>query len=133
MTVSTRIYSRLLLCYPEDLRRTYGEEMVLVFDDELRDADLAGAFRTWRNALTEFVQLALPDCLTRPALRVPLIGIAFSILSLSTEFLLHVISHKPPRFAAAASIPSFAPVLLPFFIIWACRGRAVTSLDIKDR
>jgi hypothetical protein len=133
MTLSSRIYSRLLLFYPEDLRRTYGDEMVLVFADELRDADLAGAIRTWRNALTEFVQLALPDSLSRPALRVPLIGVAFSILSLSMELALHVITHKPPRFALAATFPSFVPMLLPCVVIWVCRGRAVITLKIEER
>jgi hypothetical protein len=96
-------------------------------------ADLAGAIRTWRNALTEFLQLALPDFLSRPALRVPLIGVAFSILSLSTELVLHVITHKPPRFAVAATLPSFIPMLLPCVVIWVCRGRSVISLDLKER
>lgn len=133
MTLSTRIYSCLLLFYPDDLRRTYGEEMALVFADELRHADLAGAVRTWRNALTEFAQLALPDFMSRPALRVPLIGIAFSIFTFSAEFVVDGLAHVPPRFAVAASLPSFAPVLLPCLIIWACRGRAVISLDLKER
>jgi hypothetical protein len=132
MTFSSRIYSRLLLFYPEDLRRTYGEEMALVFADELRDADFQGAFRIWRNALTEFVQLALPAFLSRPALRVPIIGVAFSILSLSAELLLHAATHQPPRFVVA-TLPSFAPVLLPCIVIWACRGRSVISLDLKER
>jgi len=128
--MSTVIYAWLLNFYPEDLRREYGEEMTLIFADELR---ARGHLRVWWNTLREFFRFAVPHTLSRPALRVPIIGVAFSILSLSAELVTHLLVHLPTRFAVAATIPSFAPVLLPAVVIWACRGRAVISLGISDR
>jgi hypothetical protein len=103
--------------------------VTLVFADDLR---CRGPLRVWWNALREFLHVALPHTLSHPALRVPIIGVAVSILSLSAELVTHYITHLPPRFAIAATFPSFAPVLLPCVVIWACRGRAVSSLDLKD-
>ena len=128
--MSTVVYVWLLSFYPDDLRREYGEEMVLVFADELRSR---GALRVWWNTLSELFRIALPHSLSLPAFRVPLIGIAFSIISLSAEFLMHVATHQPARFAIAATFPSFIPMLLPCIVIWACRGRGVTSLNLTGR
>jgi hypothetical protein len=125
--MSTLVYVWLLNFYPDDLRREYGEEMVLVFADDLRSR---GALRVWWNTLSELFRIALPHTLSLPAARVPLIGIAFAILSLSAEFVMTAVTHNTPRFTLAATLPSFAPVLLPCLVIWACRGRAVISLDI---
>ena len=62
--LNSRIYGRLVELYPEDLRREYGDEMIFVFAEELRDANFARALRVWRNALSEFLRLALPGCWT---------------------------------------------------------------------
>ena len=85
--MNTRIYGWMLSLYPEELRREFGEEMALVFADELRDADLAGRIRVWRRALREFFSIALPNCASRPAARVPAIGFAFAFASLGSELL----------------------------------------------
>jgi hypothetical protein len=89
VSLSSRIYSRLAALYPEDLRREYGDEIVLVFAEELRDGDLSRVIRVWRNALGEFFRFALPDCAARPAIRVPAIGMAFTVVSTSAELLMH--------------------------------------------
>ena len=127
--MSTDIYAWLLTFYPEDLRREYGQEMVLVFADDLRSRS---AGRVWWNALSEFLRIALPHTLSQPALRVPLLSAAFSILSLSTELVMSAVAHTPPRFSIFATFPSFAPMLLPCVVIWACRGRGVISLGIAQ-
>jgi hypothetical protein len=36
--LSCRVYAALLLLYPSDLRREFGEEMIEVFTDQMRDA-----------------------------------------------------------------------------------------------
>ncbi len=79
----SRLYGRLLVLYPEDLRRDYGVEMALAFAEDLdtarRDAGLRGVIRVWRCALVEFMRFALPGCASSPAFRVPAISVAFSV------------------------------------------------------
>jgi hypothetical protein len=128
--MSTVLYTWLLTFYPEDLRREYGQEMALVFADDLRSR---GPLRVWWNAFSEFVRLALPHTLSRPALRVPIIGAAFFLLCVATEVAMDGIFHMPPRFHVFAAIPSFAPVYLAGVVTWVCRGRAIISLRIADR
>jgi len=128
--MSTVLYAWLLTFYPEDLRREYGEEMTLIFADELR---ARGAFRVWWNAFSEFVRLALPHTLSRPTLRVPIIGGAFLASCFIGEIVMDRVAHIPPRFVLAAAIPSFAPVYLACVVTWVCRGRAIISLGIADR
>ena len=41
MTRSERVYRKLLLAYPRSFRARYEEEMVRVFLDQVRDADVA--------------------------------------------------------------------------------------------
>jgi hypothetical protein len=131
--MNTRIYGWMLALYPESLRREFGEEMALVFADELRDADFAGFLRIWRRALSEFFWIALPNCASSPAVRVPVIGFAFAIASLGSELLLHYAARLPMRFSFAATLPTFSTFLIPLVVMWACRGRRVISLDLKER
>jgi hypothetical protein len=121
--------------YPEDLHRDYGSEMALAFADDLdtacRDAGLRGVIRVWRCALCEFLKFALPGHLSSPAVRVPAIALAFSVFSMSLELVLHYSTHAPLRFAIAAMLPTFATVLTPLAVIWACRSKGVLSLGLS--
>ena len=128
--MNTLIYAWLLNFYPEDLRRDYGEEMTLVFADDLRSR---GLLRVWWNAAREFLRFALPHTLSRPVLRVPIVGGTFMIFCFIAEFVMDRPTHLPTLFIFASVLPSFAPVLLPWVVIWVCRGRAIISLDITDR
>ena len=128
--MSTVLYAWLLSFYPENLRREYGEEMLLVFADELRSR---GKLRVWWNTLREFLRFALPHTLSRPALRVPIIGGAFLTSCFITEIVMDRVAHIPTRFVLAAAIPSFAPIYLACVVAWVCRGRAIISLGIADR
>ena len=51
MPVSGRIYAAILLLYPRTLRREFGQEMVEVFTEQLRDArrldGWAGEMKLW--------------------------------------------------------------------------------------
>lgn len=137
LALSSRIYGRLLSLYPEELRRDFGEEMALAFADDLamaqHDAGLRGVLRVWRGALWEFFKFALPGQASNPVVRVPAIGLAFSVFSLSAELALHYSIHVPLRFAFAATLPTFATVLTPLAVMWACRGKDVVSLHLSDQ
>ncbi len=72
---SSRIYSRLLFFYPEDLRRDFGEEMVYAFSSDLAEAwseDRAmGAMWVWLCTLTELIRVGLPGQWENPRVAVP--------------------------------------------------------------
>ncbi len=58
-------YAVLVLAYPRDLRRTFGEEMIEVFEDVMREAvsrrgRLAIA-TIWGSALWELLTVAAPS------------------------------------------------------------------------
>ncbi len=54
-----RLYRRLLRCYPATFRARFGEEMVQLFGDQLRDARMArhgtGATEVWLRAIGDIV------------------------------------------------------------------------------
>jgi hypothetical protein len=62
--ISGIIYRRLLLFYPPELRRKFGEEMQDTFGALLSDAvverRVADVFSLWRLALSELLTVALP-------------------------------------------------------------------------
>ncbi len=62
--ISGIIYRRLLLFYPPELRRKFGEEMQDTFEAVLGDAIFerraADIFSLWRLALWELLTVALP-------------------------------------------------------------------------
>ena len=69
-----RIYAALLLLYPATLRRQFGEEMVDVFTDQMRDAcetdGWAGGIGIWCCVAGETLRTALSSHLQ-------IIGISF--------------------------------------------------------
>lgn len=60
-----RLYRRLLRCYPEAFRARFGDEMVQLFGDQLRDArtrgGAAGAGGVWLRALGDLVIAAVSE------------------------------------------------------------------------
>jgi hypothetical protein len=58
-----RVYAALLLLYPATLRRQFGEEMIEVFTDQMRDAchkdGWAGGVGVWRCVVGEALRTAL--------------------------------------------------------------------------
>jgi hypothetical protein len=73
-------YGRLLILYPEDLRRDFGPEMLeafahdLSFESSLRG--LRGVVRVWRIALREVIAIGLPALWQVPAFAVPALSAA---------------------------------------------------------
>lgn len=141
LPLSSRLYNRLLVLYPEDLRRDFGVEMALVFADDLeaarRDTGLRGVLRIWRCALAEFFRFALPGSLSCPAVRVPAIASAIFTSAMTAQFSA-LWRHAPgvPAFFHALGIGLTLPVLGTPFIsllaVWACRGDRPVSLQLHQ-
>jgi len=133
--MSPRIYSWLVAFYPENLRRDFGEEMVQVFAEELRDPGLKGALRVWRRALAEFFRLAPPGWAANPAVRVPAIMLAFCAFSIGVDLVLLFAKGPRARFLFVALLPTLATVIVPLTTMWSCRGRALLRLHLtgEDR
>jgi hypothetical protein len=64
LEVSREFYEKFLVLYPSELRRTFGAEMVEVFDEQVSEAysrsGVPGLLRVWFSATWEFVTIALP-------------------------------------------------------------------------
>ncbi len=141
LPLSSRIYGRLLVLYPEDLRRDYGAEMALVFAEDLdtaqRQAGMRGVIRVWRCALGEFVQFALPVCASSPAVRVPAVWFALSTAIMSGEMAMTLRNawNAPTLFhavCAALLLPCLSTPLMFLAVVWTCRGNAIISLDLSN-
>jgi hypothetical protein len=86
---SLRAYERLLILYPEDLRRDFGVEMLEAFSEDLAAAHgIGGALRVWRSALREVMQIAVPAWCEIPAVMVPLLSAAIVAASQSPLIIL---------------------------------------------
>ena len=138
---SSHIYSRLLVLYPEDLRREYGTEMALVFADDLeaarRESGVRGVLRVWRCALSEFLRYALPRHLSSPVVRVPAIGLAVTFSGLCAEMM--IARHHAPgapeffyRVGIALTLPILSSPAVSLLALWACRNSDTISLDLSD-
>ncbi|HYA78778.1 MAG TPA: hypothetical protein VED65_00450 [Candidatus Bathyarchaeia archaeon] len=89
-------YRILLLWYPSSLRSRFQQEMLAVFEDQLRGAwqlsGYRGVLESWWRALLELLCLALPARLD--ALRIPAVSILLSLL-LTALFFANVIPQGP--------------------------------------
>ena len=81
---SLRVYSSLLILYPDDLRRDFGPEMLEAFMQDLSVECAArsvnGAIRVWRITLRELIQIGFPAWMQIPAVTVPAISSAMAIV-----------------------------------------------------
>lgn len=75
---SQGVYRALLLLYPFELRFEFGDDMVWMFGEDLKDAlkrrcmsDVAGV---WWRALSEVPWIALPGRFAIPSLAPPVVG-----------------------------------------------------------
>jgi hypothetical protein len=140
LPLSSRIYNRLLVLYPEDLRREFGADMALVFAEDLeaarRQAGLRGAIRVWGCALGEFFRFALPGHASSSIVRVPAVWFALSTMIMSGETAMAVrhMANMPTPFhaiCAALLMPSLGTPFVFLVAVWACRGGDVISLDLS--
>ena len=95
---SIRIYEKLLLLYPEELRRDFGGEMVLAFADDLKqawgDARIAGVMQIWWYAVRELITVALPAQGSNPYVLSP--AIAFLATAMGQTGIIWIGSHAAP-------------------------------------
>jgi pimeloyl-ACP methyl ester carboxylesterase len=80
------LFDRLLMLHSDDLIAHYGDEIRLMFRDELDSARRQGArgiFRVWSEVLRETVVLSAPKCLERMQIVLAATAVA-SLLTLGT-------------------------------------------------
>jgi hypothetical protein len=131
---STRLYERLLLLYPEDLRREFGAEMVLAFADDIEaawgDARVAGVLQIWWYALCEIVTVALPGQRSNPCLLVP--ALSFLLVASTQSAELYLAYHQVAHVDALWLFDSIRfAVLLPS-LLSACVGFVVTRVYARS-
>jgi len=96
---SVWFYQRLLVLYPQELRREFGNEMTLAFADDLEsawgDARWAGVMQIWWYALRELLTVALPGQRSNPYVLSPALAFLATASTESAFFWigLHQIAH----------------------------------------
>lgn len=78
-TLSTSLFRLIFACYPIGLKRSFGDEIVEVFLQDLSGAvyerGIVGAFVVWRRAFLEFFCICVPYQFTRSTFIAPLISL----------------------------------------------------------
>jgi hypothetical protein len=106
--MNTWLYQKLLLLYPQDLRRQFGAEMTLAFADDIKSM---GAHRVWWCAVRELVTVALPGQKSNPAVLVPALSFAVSALTQSGE--LWIGMHQTQRVESTPLVGAIFVVIVP--------------------
>jgi len=124
------LYEKLLLLYPADLRREYGNEMTLVFAEDLAsawgDARIAGVLQIWWYALRELVTVALPAQRSNPCVLVPALAFAFVAAGQSAELCLAL--HQVTRLDDSLLFDAIRLVVLLPSALTACVAFVVTRV-----
>jgi hypothetical protein len=85
LRVSHRVYAALLLLYPTALRQQFGEEMLEVFTDQMRDArnkdGWVGEMAVWRCVAGETVHTVVSSHLQTASVSVLSILAAFGLVT----------------------------------------------------
>jgi hypothetical protein len=134
---SLGIYSRLLILYPDDLRRDFGPEILEAFEQDLSAecaaGSIKGAIRIWRIALREAIQIGLPAWLQIPAVAVPAISSAMAIVTQSPLLIMTVVRKEEatPLYALSAiAIGVALTALTSFLAVYRWKRASLISLDI---
>ena len=108
-------YEKLLILYPEDLRRNFGGEMALAFADDIEAAwsqrRLMGVILVWWCAVRELLMVALPGHRENPSVLVPALSFALSALTQSAEIWIGM--HQPQRVENLPLADSILVVIFP--------------------
>lgn len=132
---SLRAYPRLLILYPEDLRRDFGPDMLEAFAHDLSAAhSVKGAIRVWRITLRELIHIGLPGWLRTPAVVVPALSAAGVLISQSP---LLIMSFRPggttPLDAlVAVAIEAAVTALTSFVAVHRWKRNSLISLGIDQ-
>ena len=129
MTFGSAVYRQLLLLCPRELRAEYGDEMTLLFDEMLREADgRAGAARVWTRAVCELGRLAVSNAVGTDRFAVVVLTWAISFACFSAELFL-ARTFETPRLAlldavgAVVVCPSLVAALVSLVATRAARTR----------
>jgi hypothetical protein len=130
---SLKAYRRLLILYPEDLRRDFGQDMLEAFAQDLSaERSLKGTARIWRITLREVIRIGLPAWLQIPAVFVPALSAATVVVSQSP---LLIMSFRPggatPLDAlVAVTIEAAVSALTSFVAVYRWKRTRFISLSI---
>lgn len=105
-----RLYGALLRCYPDAFRARFGDEMIRLFSDQLRDARAEGASavaRTWFRTVRDVAVTAVSERTRRDR------TVAHS-LALPPSIPTRVLGLAGILAGAIMLIPAFLPALVPF-------------------
>jgi len=140
---SAAAYGKLLILYPEELRREFAAEISLVFDEDVADAwrerGAVGVSQVWWCALCEVMRIALPSQFANPDVAVPVIAFALNIAMLGAELVLA--SRHAPATAVHGPLlrdairrivllPSAAHAIVAFAVVRLSRFNPPTSLSL---
>lgn len=78
-TLSTSLFRLIFACYPSELKRAFGDEIVQVFEQDLSNAicehGIGGAIIVWRRAFLEIFSICLPYQLATSTFVAPVISL----------------------------------------------------------
>jgi hypothetical protein len=119
LNISSWTYQKLIYLYHQDLRREFGDEMLLAFVDDLeeswREAGVAGVLRIWWWTIRELLTVAVPSQRSNPCVVVPLLSFLLAALVQAAE--LCVALHNVARVDSAVLLSAIQlTVLLPSFL-----------------
>jgi len=87
LDANSAVFRQLLVLYPRELRARFGDEMVLVFGEQIseawRAARITGLARIWLRALWEVATIAVPQRVLVPVV----FAGAVSLIAASAVFL----------------------------------------------
>jgi hypothetical protein len=113
--LSSYIYSGILLLYPADLRRDFGDEMTDVFAQDLAEMwhsrGLFGVLNVWRCALWEVTSIAVTAQVATSAVIAPTISFFWVLCALGVW----------PSRGAAILWPSLGAAIISLTAVSSCR------------
>ena len=139
-----KAYRSLLMLYPDDLRRNFGEEMLEAFAHDLSAECAArgikGAIRVWRISLREVIKLGLPAWLQIPLVAVPALSAAAVIVSQSPLLIMAIRREAQLSFRrgdatpldalCAVAIDAVITALISFVAVYPWKRARIISLGI---
>ena len=132
--MNDRLYQKLLLLYPQDLRREFGAEMTLAFAEDIKSM---GNLGVWWCALRELLTVALPGQMSNPCVLVPALSFVFAASTLSAElwFALHSLTRVDfamlsDRIRLAVLLPSCLNALVGFVVTRFYSRSSIAALQL---
>jgi hypothetical protein len=129
------LYQKLLLLYPQDLRREFGAEMTLAFAEDVQNM---GNLRVWWCALRELVSVALPGQVSNRSVLVPALSFVVVASAQSAELCLAIhyatrvnVAMLSDGIRLAVLLPSVASGLVGFVVTRVYARSSIASLQLE--